>query len=311
MKNSLTKSTVAFKTLAFSAFALVTIGLASCQDLPTPTSVDNQNTNAGLVVGQTGGNDFAFDQNTDNGFSALGGDRVAPPKRIPIRCLNLTAEQISKLKELNRASEAAKKAAREEFNKAMREIKASSSTFTENRPDTTGRAAKEAQIRELTAKNAAIEAKLKAGQDELNKQLKAIEAKYAEELKRASATGGTRDNPAVKEIMAKRDAEMKAAKSAFESRNKELIDQSNTIKRQIEELKKSLGNKDGGKDTRNTLNEETKAKIKAAEAAFKAKLAEIDARQEAAFRALLTAEQIAILENWLATGKGCDEPKRK
>jgi len=308
MKNSLTKSTTAFKTLALSAFALVTIGLASCQDLPTPTTVDNQNTNSGLVVGQTGGNDFAFDQNNDNGFSALGGDKVAPTKRIPIRCLNLTADQMAKLKELNRASEAAKKAARDEFNKAMREIKASSSTVT--RTDNADRAAIEAKIKELSAQNAAIEAKLKAGKDELNKQIKAIEAKYAEELKKASATG-TRDNPAIKEIMARRDAEIKAAKTSYETRNKELIAQSNSIKKQIEELKRSLGNTSGSKDTRNTLSEETKAKIKAAEEAFKAKLAEIDAANEAAFRALLTPEQLAILENWIATGKGCEEQKRK
>lgn len=308
MKNSLTKSTAAFKTLALSTFALVTIGLASCQDLPTPTSVDNQNTNAGLVVGQTGGNDFAIDQNTDNGFTALGGDRVAPTKRIPIRCLNLTADQMAKLKELNQRTEAAKKAAREEFNKTMREIKASSSTMTPR--DTAGRAAIEAKIKALMAENAAIEAKLKASKEELNKQIRAIEARYAEEIKKASSTG-TRDNPAVKELMAKRDAEIKAAKAAYETRNKELIAQSNAIKKQIEELKRSLGGKEGGKDTRNTLSEEIKAKIKAAEEAFRAKLAEIDAANEAAFRALLTPEQIAILENWLATGKGCDEPKRK
>lgn len=307
MKNSLTKSTAAFKTLALSAFALVTIGLASCQDLPTPTSVDNQNTNAGLVVGQTGGNDFAIDQNTDNGFTALGGDRVAPTKRIPIRCLNLTADQMAKLKELNQRTEAAKKAAREEFNKTMREIKAST---TVTRTDNADRAAIEAKIKELTAQNAAIEAKLKASKEELNKQIRAIETRYAEEIKKASSTG-TRDNPAVKELMAKRDAEIKAAKAAYETRNKELIAQSNAIKKQIEELKRSLGGKEGGKDTRNTLSEEIKAKIKAAEEAFRAKLAEIDAANEAAFRALLTPEQIAILENWLATGKGCDEPKRK
>lgn len=310
MKNSLTKSTAAFKTLALSAFALVTIGLASCQDLPTPTSVDNQNTNAGLVVGQTGGNNFAFDQNNNNGFSALGDDRVAPKKRIPIRCLNLTADQMAKLKELNQASEAAKKAAREEFNKTMREIKASSST-TMTPPDTTGRSAIEAQIKDLMAQDAAIQAKMRASQEELNKQLKAIEAKYAEQLKNASATGGTRDNPAVKEIMAKRDAEMKAARAANEASNKELKAQSESIRKQIETLKKSLGGKEGGKDTRNTLSDEVKAKIKAAEDAFKAKLAEIDAANDAAFRALLTPEQIAILENWLATGKGCDEPKKK
>lgn len=308
MKNSLTKSTTAFKTLALSAFALVTIGLASCQDLPTPTSVDNQNTNSGLVVGQTGGNDFAFDQNNDSEFSALGGDRVAPKKRIPIRCLNLTAEQMQQMKELNQRAEAAKKAAREEFNKAMREIKASSSTVT--RTDNADRAAIEAKMKELMAQDAAIQAKLKAGKDELNKQIKAIEAKYAEELRKASSTG-VRDNAATKEIMARRDAEIKAAKTAYETRNKELIAQSNSIKKQIDELKRSLGSNTGSKDSRNTLSDETKAKIKAAEEAFRAKLAEIEAANEAAFRALLTPEQLAILENWIATGKGCDEPKRK
>lgn len=306
--------------LALLAIAALFTGLVSCSDTNNPLGSFNQNNNSGLTSSDNGlNNNYTTDENDNNSSNyAFGGKdsdkrkdstkdskgKDVKKRALPLPCLNLSTEQLNALASLRKETETKNNQLRREFEAQVKALKekalASSSSSTLNK-DSLNKV-----ISYLLEKEKAVNEKLRASEKEFKTKMDALSNRYREALK----TVGD-DKEARKALEEKMKAEKAAMYETYMKETQQLRDLQKEIKTKLEQAKRSLAD---CKEGTNRLSAEVKARLDAEIKGLIERLnSAIDANEKAAleaFRNLLTPEQQAIFDAWLA-GKDCEKVVKK
>jgi hypothetical protein len=306
--------------LALLAIAALFTGLVSCSDTNNPLGSFNQNNNSGLTSSDNGlNNNYTTDENDNNSSNyAFGGKdsdkrkdttkdskgKDVKKRALPLPCLNLSTEQLNALASLRKETETKNNQLRREFEAQVKALKekalASSSSSTLNK-DSLNKV-----ISYLLEKEKAVNEKLRASEKEFKTKMDALATRYKEALKSIGD-----DKEARKALEEKMKAEKATMYESYMKETQQLRDLQKEIKTKLEQAKRALAD---CKEGTNRLSAEVKARLDAEIKGLTERLnSAIDANEKAAleaFRNLLTPEQQAIFDAWLA-GKDCEKVVKK
>ncbi|MCX6147276.1 MAG: hypothetical protein NTW25_08515 [Candidatus Kapabacteria bacterium] len=308
--------------LALLAIAALFTGLVSCSDTNNPLGSFNQKNNSGLTSSDNSlNNNYTTDENDNNSsYYAFGGKdsdkrkdttkdskgKDVKKRALPLPCLNLSTEQMSALASLRKDTETKNAQLRKEFELQVKALRDAALAANGGTTSTINKDSINKIITYLLEKEKANNEKLSASEKEFKAKMDALSARYKEALK----TVGD-DKEARKALEEKMKAEKAAMYETYMKETQQLRETQKEIKTKLEQTKRALAD---CKEGTNRLSAEVKARLDAEIKGLTERLnSAIEANEKAAleaFRNLLTPEQQAIFDAWLA-GKDCDKVVKK